>query len=453
MKALIRRTLFLAALLPLQGTVPAQSIIAIEGVTLIDGKGGPPRPNITILIEGNRFRQVASCGVQIPTGATRIDGQGKFAIPGLMDMHVHIEGGRLAPHLESDDWKPTRETAVSALHSFLYSGVTSVYDAGGYPEFIFPLREEERSGELIAPRIFAAGYAVSAPGGHSAPPPITMEDWVRDRKKLDEVLARKPDVLKITQDEHGWRDRPLGNIMPLELLEKVIRYSHEHGIRTCIHTSNELRTWEAIYSGVDTLAHPILQGPVSERYLKMMQAKKIPQVSTLAIGDNYRRLTQNPEFLDHPLYQATLSQAEISRLKTEEAAEQANQNRTRTLYMEAMNPVAIENLRRLHEAGGIVTLGTDTDLGPAVHRELELLVEGGITPLDALTIATRNGAVFLGKEDEMGTVEAGKLADLVILDADPLADINNTKKVDTVIKNGQIINLSELQIPGNQESQ
>jgi imidazolonepropionase-like amidohydrolase len=110
--------------------------------------------------------------------------------------------------------------------------------------------------------------------------------------------------------------------------------------------------------------------------------------------------------------------------------------------------VAQENLRRLNEAGGVVSLGTDQDMGAAVHRELELLVEGGISPLDAIKIGTLNGAIFLGKEDELGTIEPGKLADLVILTADPTKDINNAKLIDTVIKNGQIVDRDALQMPG-----
>jgi imidazolonepropionase-like amidohydrolase len=117
--------------------------------------------------------------------------------------------------------------------------------------------------------------------------------------------------------------------------------------------------------------------------------------------------------------------------------------------MKVMTPVAQENLKKLNQAGGVVALGTDQSLGPAVHRELELLVAGGISPLDAIKIGTLNAAIFLGKERELGTVEAGKLADLVILTADPSKDINNAKLVDTVIKDGKVIDRGRLQIPAN----
>jgi imidazolonepropionase-like amidohydrolase len=117
--------------------------------------------------------------------------------------------------------------------------------------------------------------------------------------------------------------------------------------------------------------------------------------------------------------------------------------------MKVMTPVAQENLKKLHEAGGVVVAGTDQSLGPALHRELELLVEGGIPPLDVIGIATRNGALFLGKERDLGTLEEGKLADIVLLDANPAEDIDNLKKIHAVVKGGAVVDRSALQIPVN----
>jgi len=235
--------------------------------------------------------------------------------------------------------------------------------------------------------------------------------------------------------------------MPVDLLEQVIRYYHEHGIRTTIHTSNELRTWDAIYAGIDTLAHPVIQAPVSERYLNMMKVKRVPQVSTLTIGDGYSRLVEHPEFLDQPLYRATLLPSEITKLRTTTRREW--QARRWTQWMKVMSPVAQENLKRLHDVGGIVVVGTDQSLGPAVHRELELLVEAGISPLDVIGMATKNGAIFLGKENELGTIEVGKLADLVLLDANPAEDIDNAKKIYRVIKAGVVVDRDRLDVPAN----
>lgn len=428
MRHLKSAVIVVTALFSIPAMAAAQPALVVDNVSVIDGTGRAPVSGVTIVVEGDRFVAIGR-GVDAPEGARHIDGSGKFAIPGLMDMHVHLRGG------------------VRALHGYLYSGVTAIYDAGNDPDVIFSLRARQRSGELIAPRIFATGSVVTAPGGHGSRRGVTIEDFARDRVKLDAHIARGPDILKITQDEHGWGTRPLIRHMPVDLLQQIVRYYHEHGIRTTIHTSNELRAWDAIYAGIDTLAHPVIQAPVSERYLNMMSVKKVPQVSTLTIGDGYGRLVDHPEFLEQPLYRATMLPSAIERLATTTRREW--EERRWTQWMKVMTPVAQENLRRLHEVGGIVVLGTDQSLGPAVHRELELLVAGGIAPLDAIRMATLNGAVFLGKEDELGTIEVGKLADFVLLDADPSQDIDNAKKIHLVIQGGKVVDRSALELPVN----
>ena len=157
---------------------------------------------------------------------------------------------------------------MRALHSYLYAGVTTVFDAGNRSEFIMGLRAKEQSGAIVSPRILATGGTVASPNGHGGP--YNIEAWPADRKLLDEHLATKPDLAKIGQDEHGWGTRPQINQLPEDLLEKIIRYYHSKGVRVIIHTSNEHNSLEAIYAGADTMAHPMIQAPMSEEYLKMM---------------------------------------------------------------------------------------------------------------------------------------------------------------------------------------
>ena len=177
----------------------------------------------------------------------------------------------------------------------------------------------------------------------------------------------------------------------------------------------------------------------------------MPTVSTLTIGENYSRLADHPEFLDQPLYRDTLEADERHKLKTEESAKQRD-NRW-AAWMKVMKPVAQDNMKRLNDTGkDIVAAGTDQSSGPALHRELELLVGSGISPADTIVIATRNAARALGKLDELGTIEVGKLADVVLLTGDPTRDINNAKRVDLVIKNGQIIDRAKLDLPVNRRT-
>jgi len=131
-------------------------------------------------------------------------------------------------------------------------------------------------------------------------------------------------------------------------------------------------------------------------------------------------------------------------LKTE--TRKAYQERSWTWWMKIMTSIAEENIRKIQDAGGIVALGTDQTIGPAVHREMELLVDAGIAPLDVITIATHNAALFLGKEKQLGLVAPGMKADLVLLEADPAKDINNAKRISAVIKNGAMIDLAKLDL-------
>jgi imidazolonepropionase-like amidohydrolase len=162
------------------------------------------------------------------------------------------------------------------------------------------------------------------------------------------------------------------------------------------------------------------------------------------------RIANHPEFLDQPNYQMILEPEETQQLKATESEKQ-KKNRWAP-WMAIMTPVAQENIRKIDAAGGIVALGKDQSIGHAVHRELELLVGGGRSSMNAIRIATLNSTRFLGKDRDMGSVEEGKMADLVLLGADPLADINNTKQIDTVIKAGRIIDRSKLDLPVNRKA-
>lgn len=420
------------------------STIVIRNATLIDGTGRAALHGATVIVRGNRIAQVTTQAVDVAPGATVIDATGKYLLPGLIDVHIHLQGGGRD---NADEVTPSQErTGIRALHSYLYAGVTTVFDAGNRLAFIFDLRAKERAGEIVSPRIFATGGTVASPGGHGGP--YSVEAWPQDRAVLDKHIATHPDMIKIGQDEHGWGTRPMITQLPDDLLAKIIRYYNSKGFRTVIHVSNEHNEWEAIYAGVDAIAHPVIQGPVSDAFLKMMAVKHVPTASTLTIGENYSRLAEHPEFLDQPLYRDTFEPDEIRRLKTEESERQKN-NRW-AWWMKVMTPVAQENLRRLNEAGrDIVASGTDQSSGAALHRELELLAAAGIPPADVIVMATRNAARFLGKLDELGTVEPGKLADLLLVGADPTVDINNAKQIDTIVKDGKIIDRTKLDLPVN----
>ena len=433
----------LAAVLLLTSHAPlsGQASLLFENVTLIDGTGRPAVPNAWVLVEGDRITRVAVREIEAPRDSRRIDGSGKFLIPGLMDMHIHLSGGR-------GRGGPDEGAGIRALHGFLYSGFTSVFDAGNNPDYIFGLRTRERAGQMVAPRIFATGGVVTAPGGHGGGAGATLVDeWPGAMPLLDAHIEREPDLVKLTFDEHGWGTRPLIPLLDPGLMAEIGRYFNEHGIRTTVHISHEFRARQAIEAGINTLAHPIIQGPVSDGFVSLMAATKVPMVSTLTIGEGYSRLVEHPEFLDRPIYQAVYEPEVLEQLRT--TVRDAYAARTWTTWMKVMTPVGQENLRLIVEAGGVIVLGSDQSTGPASHRELELMVEGGIPALEAIRIGTLNAAIFMGRERELGSIEEGKLADLVLLSADPLEDISHTQDIDLVIKGGKIVDRSALDLPVN----
>ena len=445
----LMKRLFLAACAAIALSAPHAAradAYTIEHVTLIDGTGHAPQPDMSVGVEGDRIVSVLPSAVAGTPRGKRIDGHGKYLIPGLMDVHIHLRGGVAA----QPDAASARAAATQALAGFLYSGVTTVYDAGNQADIILPLRADERAGKIASPHIFATGNLITYPGSHGSSMAVTIQDFEKDKALLDKHIAeQQPDVVKLTLEEEGWGARPMIPLMPLELLEQITRYYNQHGIRTTVHVSSELRSLEAIYAGSDSLAHPVIQGPVSDSFVKLMAAKKVPFASTLTIGENYSRLAEHPEFLDQPLYAATFSAADRETLRTKTRAE--FQARSWTWWMKLMTPIAEENIRKIHAAGGVVALGTDQSSGPATQREMELLVAAGISPLDVIKIATHNGAVLLGKADTLGSVEPGKLADLVLLNADPAASIDNVKQIAWVMKSGQIVDESKLPLAGGKQ--
>jgi imidazolonepropionase-like amidohydrolase len=436
----------LSLALALLATAARAQTYTFEHVTVIDGTGAPPKPDMTVQVDGARIVKVTPFVAAGPAKGVRIDGRGKYLIPGLMDVHIHLVGW--FPDRNADGTHRTdRKLAEAALASYIYDGFTTVVDVGNQPENILYERTEERAGRIQSPRIFATGNLITYPGSHGDAMAVRISDFEKDKPLLDKhIKEQQPDILKLTYDEEGWGTRPMITLMPKELLQQIIEYYNLHGIRTTVHISDERRAIEAIYAGTDTLAHPIIQGPVSDSFVKLMAAKKTPFATTLTIGENYDRLAEHPEFLDQPDYVASFSSAEIQELKTKTRA--AYQARVWTQWMKIMTPICQENIRKVVAAGGVAALGTDQSSGPAAHREMELLVQAGIAPLEVIKIATHNGAVFLGKADDMGSVEEGKLADLVLLNADPIADIDNTKAIALVMKNGAVIDESKLPLGG-----
>jgi len=435
------------------GMAAAEPII-VDHVTVIDGTGRPALSDQTVVIDGGRFTEVVPSSAAAGLAGHRIDGRGKYLIPGLMDIHIHLAG---VTRGADGQWVVDRKVGEAALASFLYAGVTSVLDVGNQTQNILPLRAAERAGTIPAPHVFATGNLVTYPGSHGTNMAVNVTSWPEAEAALTkQVTEQQPDVQKITYDDEGWGSRPMIPILPKDLLQHIIEFYNLHGVRTTIHISNESRALEAIYSGVDSLAHTPVQGPVTDAFVKMAAAKQIPMATTMSIGDRYSRVHDHPEYLDQPLYAATTAPEERARMKalaasggeTALSSSKALYQETWRKWMQLMEPILMDNIRRIDAAGGVMALGTDLSNGAETQHEMELLSKAGVPNLQIIKIATLNGARLLGKQEQMGSIERGKIADAVLLSADPTKDINNAKSIVFVMKAGEIIDESKLPLAG-----
>jgi len=430
--------------------VNAAESLVLEHVTIIDGTGRSLQRQMTIVISNGRIAAIAPDGmINLPTPNHRIDASGQFLIPGMIDLHLHLIGGGLlaASRAPDDDRIPDFDAGLRALQSFLYYGFTSIFDAGNNPNFILPLRTRERNGEIVSPRIFATGQTLSYPGsavvGYGG---IGVQDWPNTIDDIDLQLSRQPDLQKITYESRGYGPNPLIEVLPKELMGRIVNYLHERNVRTVAHISNEKMAVEAIEAGIDALAHAPHAGIINQKFANLVSKKRIPVQTSMTVHWEIAQMVDGLEVLHTPEYKATVAQKDLTLL---EIARDRYIKGGYGPYFKLVHEYEKRNLKMIYDAGGILSFGSDRTFGPAALKELELLVSAGIKPIEVIKIATLNAAIFLGKEDELGSIEVGKLADLVLLDSDPSDKIENIKQVVMVIKEGIIIDRSKLNLPIN----
>jgi imidazolonepropionase-like amidohydrolase len=231
-----------------------------------------------------------------------------------------------------------------------------------------------------------------------------------------------------------------------DLMRAIVEDSHRHGLRVVVHIARESDARNAIAAGVDGLAHPIWAEAESEDFVQLMARRRIPFATTLAIADQYGRLMRHPEYLDRPDYSLVLTEAERNRMRTEQRVQFLRQ--PVAAWREQMLPIEMRNVVRIVHAGGIAALGTDLVSGASSHREMQLLRQAGLSPLEVIRIATLNAAVFLGRDRDLGSIALGKIADLVLLNRDPTADIDATEDIAMVMHNGLVVDRERLPVAG-----
>ncbi|MFH1531193.1 MAG: amidohydrolase family protein [Pseudomonadota bacterium] len=442
---------------------------AFVGGVLVDGTGGPPVPASVVLVEGDRIRAAGPfCVVPIPLDAVVVNVAGRWLVPGLVDPHIHFfQSGGLYTRPDIVDLRALRtyedETAwvnghrEDVFRRYVASGVTAVVDVGG-PFSNFEVRAL-RDQVDVAPRVAVAGPLISTVSRPQLdigdPPIIQVADANEARALVARQLERKPDLIKIWYivPEDG---DPRAN---LPLARAVIDTAHAGGVRVAVHATQREAARAVVEAGADILVHAVDDAPVDAAFVSLLKARGTIITSTLVVYEGYGEvLTGTPDLTDvedrlaSPAVRSSWAELAAAPVGTvDPAAMQARKEKMRSRI-----PVMQANLKILWDAGVIVAAGTDagnigTVHGPAMHRELELLVAAGLTPGEVLVAATRNAAQIFAAAPDFGTVTPGKLADFLILDADPLADVRALRRIHRVVLGGRVLD-PEVVVPQDASS-
>lgn len=432
--------LLLGALLLFTVVAPSygQSLL-IKNVTLIDGTGAAPLPGVSVLVADGRFAEISAGNIDAGPGIPVVDAAGKFLMPGIIDSHIHLPGGRTGPG--NRQMKIDMPTALKSLDAYLYAGVTAFYDSGNNAEFIFKMREDERAGRILSPRIYATISLIAPPEGHGCCAGGTVVyDYEDGVKKLDALFEMKPDLLKFTRERRGMG--PVGRNIPLleqGLMNKLVAYAHQNGIRTTVHVSEVELAKESMAAGADAFAHTVYLDNANLDFAKEIADKGIILSTTMT------RIEADTSFLDDPLFVATIPEEQRAEIRSSERFNGSPY----TGWLSSLRPAIMKNIKTLYDAGVVLAAGTDRSLGPFPHQEMKVIAESGIPPLDVIRMGTLNAAAYIGVEDEIGSIEVGKLADMLLLNADPSVDIGNTTDIYAVYKGGEWIDRAALDVPAN----
>jgi imidazolonepropionase-like amidohydrolase len=375
---------------------------AFVGARIIDGNGKAAIEKGTILVRGGRIEAVGSA-VKIPAGAQRIDVSGKTIIPGLINAHGHVSN-------------------LEQLGLYARYGVTSVFSLGGDKEIGLrdQTRPEQQSASLSHARLYIAG-------------PIPTSTTAADaRAAVDAIAAAKTDIVKFRLDDNLGRSAK----MPAEAYTAILDEAHKKGMRVAVHVVTLADAKAVLRLGADVIAHSVRDEEVDGEFLALMKKNQayycptlVREVSTFIYGEK-------PAFLTDPFLTHDGNKAEMTQAQDPAFQEKMRGDKNGQWYKEHL-PVAMRNLKKVYDAGVPVVMGTDT--GPPYrfqgyfeHMELEYMVKAGLTPMQALVSATSTAARALNAREQSGSLEAGKWADFVVLGANPLDDVANTRKIESV---------------------
>jgi imidazolonepropionase-like amidohydrolase len=411
--------LTLAAAFLFAGSASAQ-VTTLTNATLIDGSGAAPQPGVTIVMENGRIRDIGS-SISAPAGVNVVDLTGKFVVPGIINGHGHVGP---APHE-----KQVRQYA-------LY-GVTTTTSMESDPDAILDYKARTKAGDIRGSRVLTVMYRFTSmvgPGrGHDYKTPEAA------RAKVDEIAAKGADLIKVWIDAQGGRVPKLSR----EFIAAVTEQAHKHNLLVGSHIVELEDANMVIDAGVDVLLHNVRDKEVDADFIAKLKARNVTLISTLAREEGMFVFGDGPGFTDNPFFQKGLTPERLALLKTKKVEEQAK-DPARDRLTRAFETDKI-NLKKMVDAGVRFGFGTDSGGDPDrffvqgffEHRQMELMVQAGLTPMQVIQAFSKNNAEALGIDKDFGTLAKGKAADLLVLAKSPIEDITNMRALEAVYLGGK----------------
>lgn len=438
---------------------------AIVGATLINPANEAIVENSVVIIENGVISDAGPrASVKIPSGAETIDANGKFLIPGLIDSHIHFfQSGGLYTRPDGLDLRHriSYEEELAAIDAeledtfkrYLRCGVTGVADLGG-PFWNFSVRDFANETEA-APNVWITGPLLAAysPDQLQTDDPGIIKVWTVDEalELVDEQLEYNPDYIKIWYVVNRRPSLGLEKFFPIA--KAICERSHAAGKPVVIHATELETAKKAVEAGCDVLAHSVIDEEVDDEFIDMLLENDVTLIPTIWVFSSYASvysmkldLTYEEHLLGNPYVVGTLF--DMRELAPGELGERQLKLLREDKPIE-INEIAKMNLKKLHTAGVKIAAGTDAGNvgvipGPSMFREMQIMVDAGLTELEVLKTATINAAGAFGAADELGSIEKGKLADIVILNSNPLDDISNAADIAAVVKSGVVFKPEDL---------
>ena len=398
---------------------------ALVGGRLIDGTGRVIEGG-TLIIDGARIVAVGpAASTPVPAGATRINVQGKTLLPGLVNAHGHVAA---TTGLRADPASYTRENLTRQLRTYAQYGVTTVFSLGDDQALGFAMRNEQATGSLDRAKLFVAGAVITGDTAEAA------------RAMTVKVAEMKPDLIKIRVDDN----LGTGRKMPEPAWRAVIDEAHARQLKVAVHIYSLADAKAILAGGADFIAHSVRDVPVDAALVAALKARDVCYSPTFTREISTFIYDATPSWVDDPFFVKGVTPDIVMQLKDPKRQEQIRNSagwKAGQQYKAGLE-VAKRNLKTLVDQGVRIAFGTDS--GPPArfqgffeHLELEMMVEAGLTPMQALLSATGDAARCHQRAGQFGTLAAGAAADVLILGANPLDDIRNTRSIEQVWINGR----------------